>query len=87
MSITEDEVRQDWKEAVGLDKVDVDPDALTIRQLMVLLNLPSRGEVLGWANRGVAAGTVEEVRVFRQAVGGGHRWLKAYKLVGKVTAP
>ena len=87
MSITEDQVRQDWAEAVGLSRVKEHPEALTVRQLMILLNLPTREMALGWAKRGVAAGTVEELRVLRQSNGGGHRLLRAYKLIGEVTAP
>ena len=87
MSITEDQVRQDWAEAVGLSKVEEHPEALTLRQLMVLLSLPTREKALGWARRGVAAGTVEELRVLRPSSGGDCRWLRAYKLVGKMTAP
>jgi len=81
MSITEDQVRQDWAAAVGLNKVNSNPEALTLRQLMVLLNLPTREKALGWAKRGVAAGTVEEFRVLRPSCGVAHRWQRAYKLL------
>ena len=82
MSITEDQVRKDWATAVGLSKLEEHSEALTIQQLMALLNLPTREMALGWARRGVAAGTVKELRVFRQSNGGGHRLLLAYKLIG-----
>ena len=82
MSITEDQVRRDWATAVGLSKVEEHPEALTIRQLMILLNLPTREKALGWAKRGVIAGTVEELRVLRPSSGGDHRWQRAYKLIG-----
>ena len=81
MSIDEDQVRDDWIEAVGLKGTeDKYPDALTVGQLIPLLGFADHKTTQRWAERGVAAGTVERHIVHRDT-GSGFRKQRVYRII------
>ena len=82
MSIDEDELNADWKRAVGLNETGQDEDALTARELMKILNVSTKAQATGWAERGIIAGRVIKVQVYRDT-GNGYRWQRAYRLLEK----
>ena len=83
MSIDEDQVRDDWIEAVGLKGTeDTYPDALTIAQLLPILGFADHKTTQRWAERGVAAGTVERHIVYRDT-GSGFRKQRVYRIIKK----
>ena len=82
MSIDEDELNADWRRAVGLNETSRDEDALTARELMKILNVPTKAQATGWAERGIIAGRVIGLQVYRDT-GNGYRWQRAYRLLEK----
>jgi len=83
MKVDEDQIRADWIEAVGLsENVDKYPDALTVAQLRPILGFADHKAAQRWAERGVAAGTVERHVVYRDT-GSGFRRQRVYRIIRK----